>query len=105
MWITILEVTLLLIGTVAGWVMTVVGLPGNWVIVGGAVVYALIVPADQRLGMSWYVVAALGTVALAGEIFEFIASALGVSRVGGSRRAAALALGGSIIGGIVGIFV
>ena len=40
-----------------------------------------------------------------GELLEFLAGALGVTKAGGSRRGAILALVGSLAGGIVGLFV
>jgi uncharacterized protein len=88
-----------------GWLLTVVGLPGNWLIVAAAAVFAFIGPSDGRWAISWQVVAALVILATLAELIELAAGALGVSRAGGSRRAAALALVGSIVGAVVGAIV
>jgi len=42
--------------------------------------------------------------AVAGEVVEFLAGALGATRAGGSRRGAVMALGGSLAGGVFGMF-
>ena len=49
--------------------------------------------------------AALVVLALLGELFEFVAGALGAAKAGGTRRAALLSLAGSLAGGIVGVFI
>ncbi len=43
--------------------------------------------------------------AMLGEAIEFAAGALGVGKLGGSKRAAALAVVGSLVGAIGGMFV
>ena len=48
---------------------------------------------------------AILVLAAVGEIVELVASALGVSKQGGSRRSAAMALLGSIGGGTLGVFI
>jgi len=68
-------------------------------------VYAFFAPAGQRLSIGWFVVALVLVLAILGELIEAAASAMGVSRVGGSRRGAILAMVGSMIGGAVGAFV
>jgi uncharacterized protein YqgC (DUF456 family) len=91
---------------VVGWVLTVLAMPGNWLIVGAAAVYAWLVPAEtSRLGLQWQTVAALAVLAVMGELVETVAAARGVRQAGGSRSSALLALVGSIIGAIVGMLV
>jgi uncharacterized protein YqgC (DUF456 family) len=68
-------------------------------------VYVFFTPAGQRLSIGWPVVALVLVLAILGELIEAAASALGVTRVGGSRRGALLAIVGSMIGGVVGAFV
>ncbi len=55
--------------------------------------------------IGWKVVVALVVLAMLGEILELLAAAGGTARAGGSRRGAALALVGSIIGGLLGVFI
>ena len=81
------------------------GLPGNWVNLLAAIGYVLLVPADSRLSLGWPVVIAVGVLAAMGEAFELLASALGASRAGGSRRGAVLAIVGSLIGGLLGAVI
>ena len=88
-----------------GWVLQLVGLPGNWLIVIAAAVYAWLLPPDASTAIGWPAVAILLVLAILGEVVEFIAGALGVTRAGGSRRGAVLAIVASTIGGILGIFV
>jgi len=88
-----------------GWFLTLVGMPGNWLIVGATAIYAALRPEGAPLGVTWPTVGVLAGLALAGEIVETAAGAAGVSRVGGSRRSALLALVGSIVGGMTGLFV
>jgi uncharacterized protein YqgC (DUF456 family) len=60
---------------------------------------------DHRLDIGWVVVIVVLGLAILGEIIEFLAGAAGVAQTGGSRRGAVLALVGSVMGGILGIFV
>jgi uncharacterized protein YqgC (DUF456 family) len=105
MWLTILAVVLLIAAIAAGIVMTTVGLPGNWVIVLAAALYAVVVDGDSRLALSWYGVGTVVLLAIVGELAELLAGALGVARAGGSRRAMALGLIGSVLGGIGGMII
>jgi uncharacterized protein YqgC (DUF456 family) len=96
---------LLVLAVLLGWLAQLVGLPGNWLIVVAAALYAWLVPAEAATAIGWPAVATLVVLAILGEVAEFVAGALGVTTVGGSRRGAALAIVGSMVGGIVGIFV
>lgn len=96
---------LLTVAVAAGWLMTLVGMPGNWLIVACTACYAALGPAETRLAIGWPVVGILAGLALLGELIEIVAGALGVAKAGGSRRSAVLALLGSMIGGIAGLFV
>jgi uncharacterized protein YqgC (DUF456 family) len=84
------------------WVATVLGLPGNWLLVIAATAIAWFVPTDLTCHVSWLGVGVLVALATVGELIEFIAGAIGVGKTGGSKRAAALALAGSLIGAMVG---
>jgi uncharacterized protein YqgC (DUF456 family) len=102
---SILAAIALAVVTAVGWLSQLVGLPGNWVIVVAAAIYAWWMPADTRTAISWETVFVLAGLALLGEVLEFAAAAMGVTKAGGSRRGAVLALVGSIVGGVVGLFV
>jgi uncharacterized protein YqgC (DUF456 family) len=96
---------LLVLVVILLWSLNIVGLPGNWLVVAAAAIYALLVPEEWRTDVGWWSVAALGGLAVVGEIIEFLAGAMGASKAGGSRRGAVLALLGSLGGGLLGIFV
>lgn len=93
------------------WLLLVVlGLPGNWLIVATTVAVAwwrweVDAGAGRPMfGLTVLIVIAL--LALVGEVFEFIAGAVGAEHAGGSRRGATGALLGALVGGIVGtIFI
>jgi uncharacterized protein YqgC (DUF456 family) len=87
------------------WVAQLLGLPGNWLIVAVAAGYAGWGPTESAADLGWHVVAALVALAVLGEIVELVAGAAGVSKRGGSRRGAMLAIAGSLVGSIVGMFV
>jgi len=103
--IPILAALLMAVLLAAGWVMTLLSLPGNWLIVIAVAVYALLVPNEWRVDVGWVVVGVVLVLAIVGEILEWLTVAAGTARAGGSRRAALLALGGSILGGLVGAVV
>lgn len=98
---TIAVVTILLL-LLVGWVMTLLSLPGTWLILVGAAAYAYFVPGDWRIAISWMLVAILLGLAIIGELLESLAVAVGAGKAGGSKRAAVLALVGSIAGGVLG---
>jgi len=99
-WAILLFVLMLLF-----WGLTLVGMPGNWLMVAAAGLYLFLGPTDERLAIGGYVFVLLVGLALLGEGLELLASALGVARAGGSRRGAVLALLGAMMGGILGLFV
>jgi len=101
----VLWAILLLAWSLAALVLTLVGLPGNWLIVVAAAAYAMWIPPDSRVAIGWPAVVLLLVLAALGELVESLAGVLGAATVGGTRRGAALALAGSIVGGFVGLFV
>ena len=96
---------LLVIILTAGWLMTVLGMPGNWLMVLAVAGYVLLVPSESSVAIGWPVAIALLVLAAVGELLEFLAGALGVAKAGGSKRGALLAMLGSIVGGIAGLFI
>jgi uncharacterized protein YqgC (DUF456 family) len=100
-----LWITLFVLVLIVGWLLTVIGMPGNWLMVVAAVGYELLVPDGSARSLGWIVVGVLAALAALGELAEFAAGALGASKAGGSRRGVALAMLGSLGGGILGLFV
>ena len=100
LWAILLVLVLLL-----SWTLTLVGMPGNWLMVAVAAVYVILMPAQSPLAIGWTVVVVLLVLAILGELAELVAGALGVARFGGSRRGATMALVGSLVGGILGLFL
>ncbi len=86
------------------WLLNLVNLPGNWMMSVATLVYMPLIPEDRRVAVTWPVVVALLLLATWGELVEFAASAWGVTKAGGTRWGAGLALIGSIAGGIAGVF-
>ncbi len=76
--------------------IVVVGLPGTWIILAEALVYALITGFDKGIG--WLDLIILLVLAGAGELLEFILTARGAQKYGASNRVTI----GAILGGIVG---
>lgn len=87
------------------WFMNLLGLPGNWMIVAAAALYAWLIPQDARTAIGWPAVGIVTGLALLGEVVEFAASVAGVKKLGGSWVGAIFALIGSVVGAITGIIV
>lgn len=102
---TILIALLLIAILLTGWVFTLFGMPGNWLMVAVTAMYAYFVPADSPVAIGWKVVVALLILAGLGELLELLAGLAGTAKAGGSRRGALLALVGSIGGAVLGILV
>jgi uncharacterized protein YqgC (DUF456 family) len=96
---------LLVLAMTAAWAATLFALPGNWVIVGLAAVFAFFFPAGEGHGLRWLAVGVAAALALVGEIVELSAGAAGARRSGASRRSAVLALVGTIVGSVLGATV
>lgn len=87
-----------------GWVMTLLSMPGNWVMVAAAAVYVFLVPDEHRF-LHWTAVGILAGLALLAEVLELAAGAVGAARAGGSKRGAILAAVGSMVGALAGAVV
>jgi hypothetical protein len=103
--LTVFFALLLILILLACLVLTLFGLPGNWLIVVITAVYACLRPAGSAAAIGWKSVAILLVIAIAGEVVELSAATVGTAKAGGSRRGAALALICSIVGAIVGMFI
>lgn len=96
-------VALLIAGASIAWLLNFFALPGNWIIVGLAALFAWAIPATPGgPGIDWQAVALLGVIAFAGELLETVAGAFGAAKQGASRRAMALAVVGTMAGSIAG---
>jgi uncharacterized protein len=104
-WIYYFWAALLVVGSFVAWLLNLVMLPGNWIIVGGAALFAWLLPLTDDRGITWVVVAALALLAVAGEVIEFAAGAAGAAKQGASRRAIVLAMVGAIVGSITGLSI
>ncbi|MCB1281403.1 MAG: DUF456 domain-containing protein, partial [Salinibacterium sp.] len=88
-------------GALLGILLTAVTLPGTWL----AVLFAGVVVLIQRDSMHWgYLVGGVG-LCVAGEIAEFVASAAGATKAGGSRASAIGSILGALVGALAGTIV
>lgn len=78
--------------------LTVIGLPGTWILLAGAV--ALEIWREGTFGVWTFVIAI--ALAVIGELVEFAAGTVGASSQGASKRAGLGALVGGVIGAIAG---
>jgi uncharacterized protein YqgC (DUF456 family) len=104
-WNYYLWASLLVVGCFIGWLLNLVALPGNWLIVGGAALFAGLIPEEPERGVAWRTVVALLILAVVGEIIEFAAGAAGAAKQGASRRAIALSMVGAIAGSVLGLTI
>jgi hypothetical protein len=89
---------ILLLLCLSGIFITLLGLPGLWVMVLAALVYAWYT-SFQYIAL-WTLVILIVIAAIA-ELIEFLAGSAGAKKAGGSRRAA----WGALIGGLLGAFL
>jgi hypothetical protein len=83
--------------------LTLLGLPGNWLMLATAGLIAWLTAGPPSY--HWGTLAAGVAIAATGELFELLAGAAGSRRGGGSRRGALGALLGGIAGGLLGTFL
>ena len=96
---------LLILVLLVCWAITLLGLPGNWLMVAATAVYAYLMPAHAPTALGWKMVLALLVFAILGELVELLSGAMGTAKAGGSRWGAVLALLGSVLGSLIGIVV
>lgn len=100
-WQLILAGVVMLILSLAGVILTAITLPGLWVPVLWALIMQWWRPGGE-LPFDWWTIAAVVGVGALAEGIEFISSALGAARMGGSKRGALGAAVGSLAGAILG---
>jgi uncharacterized protein len=85
------------------WVGILFNLPGTWLMV---LVTALLKWwQPEYVPVSWTTLGVAVGLAALGEVLEFVLGAAGSRHAGGSKRAAVLAILGSLVGGIIGTAV
>jgi uncharacterized protein len=82
------------------WVGILFNLPGTWLMVMVTAVLKWWQP--NYVQVSWTVLGMAAGLAVLGEVLEFVLGAAGSRHAGGSKRAAALAIVGSLVGPILG---
>lgn len=86
--------------------LVAIGLPGVWLMLLFALVIeladGLYLAPERQPTFSWGVLLAALLLAIAGELLEFIASALGAKHGGASRRGMIASVVGAMLGGIAG---
>ena len=79
----------------AGLIITPLGLPGNWLILGSAVVYGF---STQWAKYGWTFIMLVAVAAVFGEIIETTSSAIGAKKFGASTGATVAAIVGTLVG-------
>lgn len=96
---------LLFCANLLAWGTTILMAPGNWIMLGFAILYLTVLPDQYSPRLNWWVVGIAFGLAVIGEILEFAAGAVGAAQKGGSTRGAVLAIAGAFVGSIVGAVV
>lgn len=94
---------ILTLTAIIGLIANILGLPGNWLIIVLAVGGWSLAADSSMLHVGGVPLLVMLAVAGFGELLEFAASALGTSRLGGTKRGTVLAICGSMIGAIAGL--
>ena len=102
---TFLWALIFILAVLGFWLLTLLGLPGNWMIVAATALYVWLIPESHSDTLRWTAVGVVAGLALLGEIVELVASAASVKKKGGSRWGAFLALIGSMVGAVMGMFI
>jgi len=99
-WEYITAATSVTLAALIGVALTLVTLPGMWL----ALLIAVGMQIWQPTLFNWWTLVACAVLAFIGEVIEFAASAAGAAKGGASKKGAFGAIGGSLIGAIVGSF-
>lgn len=96
----IFAILLLFAACVAALFSLIIGVPGTFIIVGLALVYAW---ATGFAAVQWSTILWLLLLAVLGEVVEFLAAGVATAGTRPSRRVTIAALAGALVGGIIGI--
>lgn len=88
----------LLLAALLGFVLTLLTLPGLWL----PLLVALGFQWFEPTMFSWWTIGAAVLLGVAAEALEFVATAAGAAKAGGTKRSAAGAILGTIAGALVG---
>lgn len=99
-WLHLLYYIVLLVVGLAGIAIAVLGLPGLWLLVIAAGIYAI---ATGGTALAVPGLIALVVLGLLAELLEFVAGAEGSRRAGGGWRGVVGAVVGGIAGGLIGV--
>lgn len=94
--------SILLVVSLVGIALTVVTLPGAWLICAAAILIKMVWIPEI---LSWWTIGICVGLAVIAELIELGASAVGAAKAGGSRRGAIGALVGTLAGAIIGSFI
>lgn len=81
--------------------LTLIGLPGIWIMLALAIA-AQFLPVERSEMFNWWTIFACVVLGLLGELVEFLGSAVTSTSAGGTRRASLFAIVGGIVGAILG---
>lgn len=95
-------VLLLVILLLGGAFLNLLGLAGNWVMLGSMVAHRFIADPESVWAVHWSSLVLLLFLALLGEALEFVAGLMGAGKAGSSKRGLILAFAGSIFGASIG---
>jgi len=84
-------------------VLVIFGLPGNWLIVISTCLFAWWRWEDSVFSI--YTLIAIVTLAVMGELFEFLGGMHGAKSVGASWRGSIAAVAGAVAGAVIGTFL
>src|SRR4051812_21100499 len=87
---------LLLIVQLTGMFLSIVGLPGIWMMVLAVTGYAWLTSARHFVSTGWLI--ALTVIAAISEVIEFLAGSAGAKKAGATKKG----MLGAIIGGLIG---
>ena len=90
--------SIVMVVSLAGLALTLLTLPGAWVIIAVAIGCNVWEPGT----FSWWTIIAAAALGVVGEVLEFAASAAGAAKAGGTRRGAIGGVVGSLVGAIAG---
>ena len=91
-----------MLGNLLAWFLTVLQLPGNWLIVLLTALAAWLIPEETRFSIRWLTVGIVFGLAVVGEVLELAVGTVAAKKRGASRRAVCLSLLGGIAGAISG---
>ncbi len=100
-WISIVVLVFFVLYASVCVLITLVGLPGTWFMVGGALVITLCNPLWSEAPIwGWATIGIVLGLAVCGEIIETLAAGLGAKAGGGTKRG----MVGAILGSMIGAF-